>query len=351
MLNNLYFCVHNANLPIMRHFKLLLTAICAVIFFTQCDAFKSVSSKKVGAQGAPYELIVVCNQPEWESPLGDTLRTIFGAYIPNLNQEEPLFTILRVTNQGYDNLVPLHHNILEVNVKPEIKEPALTVRYDVKAAPQIVVTLQGPDTKSVTDYISENRESVVQVLEMAERDRDVKYAQQFSVESIDKLIFDTFGVEMKVPQGYTVRSEAEDFLWISYEYALASQGFMLYSYPAEFGVNSLSAEMLIDARNKYAANIPGPSDGSYMITYEEFAPSYRPFRLDGRLWVEMYGFWDVANDFMGGPYVSYSTIDTATNRVFTLDCYVYSPKLPKRNYMRGLEHLLYNVKFPAGENK
>ncbi|KAA3122121.1 DUF4837 domain-containing protein, partial [Alistipes onderdonkii] len=29
--------------------------------------------------------------------------------------------------------------------------------------------------------------------------------------------------------------------------------------------------------------------------------------------------------------------------------YIYSPKNPKRNYMRGVEHLLYLVKFPAAE--
>ena len=42
----------------------------------------------------------------------------------------------------------------------------------------------------------------------------------------------------------------------------------------------------------------------------------------------------------------YTTVDTATGRVFTIDCYVYSPKNHKRNYVRGVEHLLYLLKFP-----
>ena len=87
-----------------------------------------------------------------------------------------------------------------------------------------------------------------------------------------------------------------------------------------------------------------------MITSDAFEPGYRIFRLEGRLWCEMRGFWDVHGDFMGGPFVSFSTVDTATNRVFTLDCYVYAPDLNKprkRNYLRGLEHLLYTVTFPA----
>ena len=86
-----------------------------------------------------------------------------------------------------------------------------------------------------------------------------------------------------------------------------------------------------------------------MITSDAFEPDYRIFRLEGRLWCELRGFWDVQGDFMGGPFVSYSTVDTATNRVFTLDCYVYAPDLNKprkRNYMRGVEHLLYSVQFP-----
>ena len=42
------------------------------------------------------------------------------------------------------------------------------------------------------------------------------------------------------------------------------------------------------------------------------------------------------------------TIDTTTNRVVTLDCYVFAPELPprKRNLMHGVENLLYTLSFP-----
>ena len=83
-----------------------------------------------------------------------------------------------------------------------------------------------------------------------------------------------------------------------------------------------------------------------MTTSEAFVPDLRMFSLEGRTWTEMRGFWDVAGDFMGGPFVSFTTVDEASNRVFTLDCYVYSPKLNKRNFLRGVEHLLYLLKFP-----
>ena len=245
-------------------------------------------------------------------------------------------------------MVADHRNILKIVEDPSLAATNIAVQYDVTAEPQIVLTLQGPDDKALTDYLSEHRESLVQVLEKAERDRAVKFAEAFSEQRVAKAIKSTFGVDMTVPKGYVLAADEKDFLWARYEYPTASQGFFIYSYPYE-GKESLSPGALLAARNKFAARIPGPSDGSYMTTSDAFAPDFRMFRMEGRLWCEMRGFWDVHGDFMGGPFVSYTTVDTATNRVFTLDCYIYSPKNPKRNYMRGVEHLLYLVKFPAAE--
>ncbi|WP_295958104.1 DUF4837 family protein [uncultured Alistipes sp.] len=313
---------------------------------TGCDAFNSLTkSRSQTSLGSPYELIVVCPQQEWTGELGDTLRAVFTAPIPYLNQTEPLFDILRVNERGFTDMVIKHRNILKVVKDPALAEAGVTVQYNVKAEPQIVLTLQGPNDKSLTAFLSANRENIVHVLEKAERDRAVKYAEKYNEQNIRQAIKDTFGVDMTVPKGYVLATNDKDFLWARYEYPSASQGFFIYSYPYK-GKESLSPGELLAARNKFAARIPGPSDGSYMTTSDVIEPDYRMFRMEGRLWCEMRGFWDVHGDFMGGPFVSYTTVDTATNRVFTLDCYIYSPKNHKRNYMRGVEHLLYLVKFP-----
>ncbi len=253
--------------------------------------------------------------------------------------------MLRVTERGFTGMVADHRNILKIVEDPSLAATNIAVQYDVTAEPQIVLTLQGPDDKALTDYLSEHRESLVQVLEKAERDRAVKFAEAFSEQRVAKAIKSTFGVDMTVPKGYVLAADEKDFLWARYEYPTASQGFFIYSYPYR-GKESLSPGALLAARNEFAARIPGPSDGSYMTTSEAFEPDYRMFRMEGRLWCELRGFWDVHGDFMGGPFVSYTTVDTATGRVLTIDCYVYSPKNHKRNYVRGVEHLLYLLKFP-----
>lgn len=317
----------------------------AAVLTTGCDAFRTLSkSERTTSQGAPYELIVVCRQPQWEGMVGDTLRSILTRPVPYLNQTEPIFDVLRVTERGFTNLIVNHRNIMKIVVDPTLTEAQSGVQYDLTASPQVVMTVQGPTDEAVTQYLSQHREEIVYVLEKAERDRAVAFAEQFPAPHLSEVIRQRFGVEMQVPQGYTLAADSDDFIWARYEYPTASQGFMIYSYPYE-GASSLSPEALIAARNRFAARIPGPSDGSYMTTSDAFEPDCRMFRIDGRLWVELRGFWDVHGDFMGGPFVSFTTVDTASNRVFTLDCYVYSPKLHKRNFVRGVEHLLYMIKF------
>lgn len=330
----------------MKTLRRIVLAALIVATAAGCDTFRTLTESKLKtAQGKPYEMIVVCPQKEWTGEVGDSLRAILTAPVPYLNQTEPLFDVLRVTERGFTNLVVDHRNILKVLVDPSLGQTSTAVQYDLTAEPQIVMTLQGPDDKSLVDYLSANRTELVYALEKAERDRAVKNNRAFNNPAIESAIRKTFGVGMAVPKGYTQAADEPDFLWARYEYPTASQGFFIYSYPYE-GPQALSAEALLAARNKFAARIPGPSDNSYMTTSAVFPPEFRMFRLEGRLWCELRGFWDVAGDFMGGPFVSYTTVDTATNRVFTLDCYVYSPNLHKRNFLRGVEHLLYTVQFP-----
>ena len=310
-----------------------------------CKAFRTLGEQRINAQGAPYELIVVCDQPEWQGALGDTLRSILTEPVAGLNQREPLFDVLRVLPSGFENLVTRHRNVLQVLVDAEVEEPAAAVQYDLYAQPQIVVTLQGPTQQSLVDYLGAHREELLYVLEKAERDRTIDFGRKFPDKFLAGLVKEQFGVDFSVPQGYKLRAKGDDFLWISYEFPQASQGFFIYSYPYT-GKQALTVEALTEARNRFAARIPGPSEGSYMITADVYEPDLRTFRLEGRLWVELRGFWDVKNDFMGGPFVSYTTVDTTTQRVFTIDCYVYSTKNHKRNYMRELEHLLYLISVP-----
>ena len=335
--------------------KLLKSLFVVVVLLSAvgCDSFRSLTGAKKTAQGSPYEVLVVCDGYEWESALGVELK----ALVEMLNQVEPMFNVVRITARDFKHLLPSYRNILKVKASPEVKETAILAQYNVVAAPQIVLTFQGPSIQAMVEYLKANGATLLQVLEMAERNRTIEYAKKQGAKALEKIVKEEFDVDMAISNGYLFRAESEDFVWASNEYPVASQGFFIYTHPFN-GKASITTEALVKARNEFAKRIPGPADGSYMATvkripnieddgYVDFLPQRKVVKINGREWIELRGFWEVKGDFMGGPFVSYTTLDERTGKLFTLDCYVYSPKYGKRNFLRPLEHLVFGVTFPT----
>lgn len=341
----------------MKFISKIAAIVLLLVTFVGCREIHSLSdSNKKPIQGSAYEVLVICNNAEWESALGTKLRELLGQPIEMLNQNEPMFNVLRVTANDFRHLLVQHRNILKVVISDKVQQAQIVAQYDVDAAPQIVLTFQAPTQQSALEYLQTNGDALVKVLEIAERNRTIAYAEKHNVKLLNDLLAEQFDISVKIPKGYELRSQSEDFIWASYEFPVASQGFFCYSYPYR-GKGSLSVDHLVAMRNAFAKRIPGPSAGSYMITVEQIPdaegrsaiplrPLYRTVVVNGREWIEMRGFWDVENDYMGGPFVSYTTINDATNEVFTIDCYVHSPKYGKRNFLRPLEHLVYLISFP-----
>ena len=341
----------------MKTITKIVTFALLLLVAVSCREFHTLTAEgKKPIQGGAYEVLVICNNAEWESELGTKLRDLLEQPIEMLNQNEPMFNVLRITSNDFRHLLVQHRNILKVVIDSKVEQTQITAEYDVAAAPQIVLTFQAPSQKAALEYLNTNGDALLKVLEIAERNRTLAYAEKHNVKVLNDLLHSEFDIDVKIPKGYELRSQSQNFIWASYEFPASSQGFFCYSYPYQ-GKGSLSVEHLVAMRNHFASRIPGPSNGSYMITVEQIPdaeglgvipirPLYRTVVVNGKEWIEMRGFWDVENDYMGGPFVSYTTVNDATNQVFTIDCYVYSPKYGKRNFMRPLEHLVHLISFP-----
>ena len=342
----------------MKTITKIVTIALLLLAAVSCRELHTLTSEgsKKPIQGGAYEVLVICNNAEWESELGTKLRDLLEQPIEMLNQNEPMFNVLRITANDFRHLLVQHRNILKVVIDSKAEQAQITAEYDVAAAPQIVLTFQAPSQKAALEYLNTNGDALLKVLEITERNRTLAYAEKHNVKVLNDLLHNEFDIDVKIPKGYELRSQSQNFIWASYEFPASSQGFFCYSYPYQ-GKGTLSVEHLVAMRNHFASRIPGPSDGSYMITVEQIPdaeglgvipirPLYRTVVVNGKEWIEMRGFWDVENDYMGGPFVSYTTINDATNEVFTIDCYVHSPKYGKRNFMRPLEHLVYLTSFP-----
>ena len=294
---------------------------------------------KPGATGRAYDVMVIMPDSLWNGPAGDTLKSILTENPMILNQAEPLYTVYQADAGKITNLLYRHRNIVLFQVGRH-EQPSMTIEYDVYSKPQAVVRITGPSSQVVTDYMDVHRFALQEIFDMAERDRTAKAVTQFVDTDIRKKVRDEFGVSINIPRGYTIRSEHPDFIWISYETPVISQGVVIYKYPLS-GRSDFTVPSLVERRNEFMSLIPGWNKGSYMQTAEIFTPMLSLTSINNRMWLKLTGLWDLNGGFMGGPFTSYSTANTTTNEMVTVDLYVYSPKHPKRNYVKYLEGIMH----------
>jgi len=331
-----------------------ITSVIVVLF----AAFYSMTGCKLNmdlnstAGGKPYEMIVSVEDPAWNSEVRDTIEAIFQAPVEMINQYEPMYDVRRVKQSSMKDLIIRHRNILIIDIDPRLTEAKSVAQVDPYASPQLIITVSAPDNKSMAEYLGDNRAELQNVFGIQERNRAVSYNKGYGNPRLEKRIEELFGVKMNIPATFEMKTDnGQNFMWFGQEYPVASQGVVIYSYPY-MGQEDFEPENMIKRRNEFVSGIPGPrypDVESYMITSQipEAMPVVRYLRINDRPWAEMRGFWDVHNDHMGGPFVSYSTLVPETGSVLTIEGYVYSPKNLKRNYLRQLEHLVYTVEFPA----
>ena len=312
---------------------------------TSCNLTESLNPNgKPKSTGALYEMVISCGTPIWNTAVGDTLKSIYGTACDYLNQYEPVMDAMRIVPTNLRNVLAKHRNILTVEVDTTLTEATSTAIRDYWASPQLIVQLKAPSNAALLEYINNNRQPLIDIFEKEELTRTLTGNKKYRQAGLGSEINEMFGINIDLPNGYRKRSTVgNDFMWVSYEYPLASQGFAIYTYPYE-GREDFLMESMLARRNEFMKRIPGPSDGSYMTTQDMFPPEVKYMTINGREWAEMRSFWDIENDFMGGPAVTYSTRDVMNNRIVVIDCYVYHPDGDKRNYIRGLEAIVHSVR-------
>lgn len=306
------------------------------------------TAKKDRSVGGTSEIMVVTqNDEQWNGRIGDSLRHFFLDYQYGLPQPESRNDLAHINVAGFSDMFMKHKNILEVEINPNLDKARAETAEDLWAAPQRYVKISAPDITSWVELFDKQKEIYQQWFDKVERERIMNVFRPTKDEAIAKAIAKKFGFTLTVPQGFFIAKDESDFMWIRKELERSSACIVIYQTPykdtVQFGTGSLVAmrDMMMQ---QY---IPGPLEGSYMATEAEFVPpmvkSVKDFPAGYT--VEMRGMWRVVNDFMGGPFVSYTFANSRTGNLVTVEGYYYEPNQKKRNPLLQLESILYSLQF------
>jgi hypothetical protein len=340
----------------MKKYFLFVFAI-PLLFISSC---KEGGAGIQLSTGATCEVMVVTDGPDsWNGQLGDTIRQLFGQPIAGLPMPEALMDPMHAPYKVFNDndMFRRHHNILIVQIDPKQEKPYIDSKKDQWASPQQVFRFIASSDTAMFRLLSTYFKSIYTLF----RETEIKRTQNTFKRSTDQEAIDAlrseFGIEMTIPGGFIIAKKARNFLWLRQSIHRSKQdtelGFVFYSVPYTDTANFSPSAMILRRDTIVGRFIPGPTDGSYMTTSKEYEPPIftRSDKFMTGFVVETKGLWKVVNDFMGGPFVSYSYVDPKNNRLVTAEGYLYGPGTEQRKFMIQLESLLKTIQFYTPENK
>ena len=293
--------------------------------------------------GKAGEVIVVMDKAYWSGSLGQCLRDHLAADCPFLPQKEPLYSLADVPPSAFSNIFQLHRNLILCNISHQVDTAKVKFGQDVWASPQCVVRINAPTEEEAVKIVNQNIEHIINYIETAERDRVINNTKQYQESALRPPVIEVFGGSPYFPSGYVLKKRTDDFAWIAYEATYVNQAILIYKTPALGTQADFQLDAMVARRNEVMKqNVPGMFDNTYMTTSTFATPSLKFVKYRGRHFAEMRGYWEVYNDYMGGPFVSHSFYSEDGASVITVEAFVYAPKFNKRHYLRQIESLLYS---------
>ena len=326
--------------------KKVVLVLLSIVLFASCG--EEIKRKSMGA---PFEVMLVCEDDVWDSTAGIAIEQALATPIPGLPQREASFKVTRRPGNEFGTTEQAYRNIILVDVDSSHAKCEFRFEKNLYASPQIVMAIYAPDQKSFGEFVTRNAQVIVDFFTEKEREFQIAELQSRHNRQALELIKEKFGCEMKIPSSISGFKRGEDFLWFS-DYnnpgKIEMQSFAVYSYPYT-SPDNFSKEYFIQKRDSFMMmNIPGGEPNSYIQT-DAGTVTTTDVAYNGKYMCVARGLWYMKNDdmFGGGPFVSHSIVDEENGKVIVVEAFVYAPNKEKRGFMRKLESALYTLRLPA----
>jgi hypothetical protein len=311
-----------------------------IIFATACKEQKTKLRYLPDSNAKINHLTVVMPEKSWAGVLGNKTRTLLESPYEGLPFDEPQFTLKYLPPKVFSGFARNSRNILWF-VKDTLARFQLS--EDMMAQPQTVAKVSGEDDDEQAYFLEENIDLFKAVLTEKERKEKIRRIKKSPTKARD--LQKRFNISLVYPTAYKTVKDTTNFVWIQKDIPKGHMNLIAYSLPFS-GLKGNVKKRIPEIRDSIGkAYIPGRLKGSYMITEKAYRPYYYKTQKQGRLTYLTKGTWEVANDFMAGPFVNYMIKDTLRKRWMVIEGFVFAPASSKRDQMFELNTILDAVAF------
>ncbi|MFN7118035.1 MAG: DUF4837 family protein [Saprospiraceae bacterium] len=359
-----------------RFFKIKswVMMICAfAALLTGCtDAMQQNLRPKPVAYGEINTILVVMDEEMWKGPVGDTLNDYYSSAFIILPQPEPIFDLWHFTpeeymaqpvrREGSDYLIvanladatsPATKLVLdaigEENARRAKEDPNYNtaITREKYAEGQMIIYQFAYSQDALMANIAKNFPAIAKKFRDADKPRfEASIYLDGENRKVADAVQEKLGISMRVPKDYLLASSRDDVLWLRKETGKLSSNIMLkklpYTAQSQLTKEGLKAVQDSIGRKYVSSQIAN----TYMRINDIDLPMFVDAKtIDNKYALEARGIWEMENDYMGGPFISYLIHNPEKNELVLALGFVYAPGEDKRNWMQYLEYVLNTVKF------
>ncbi len=294
------------------------------------------------SSGRINHLSVILDNDLWEGRIGKAIRDSIGEAVYGLPQDEPSFSMKQLPTNVFTGFARNSRAVLKIE-KDKTKETAIKIYDNPYAKPQKMIVISGKTNKDIITQLYANKLKIISTFknqEVIERQRRTKKSlhKQNNIEA-------KLGIRIEFPSAYRIAKEEDTFFWIRRDIETGTLNLVLYEMPlhtiskGDEAINNIIA--MRDSISKL--HIPGPSEGDYMLTDDNYWPFIGNTILDNKPTIETKSTWIVKNAFMSGPFINYVIEDAPNNRLLVLEGFVFAPSVLKRDFVFELESIIKSI--------
>jgi len=335
---------------IMNRFFSRFLLVFSLALISSCKGDKEPAKLLlIESNGRANHVVFVMDNDLWKGRVGEALITTISKPVDGLPQDEAQLDVSQLPKKLFGSMMRASRSVIEVEIGAE--EDSFTLKRNVYAKPQIVLSLKARNKNAMIDLIRERGDDMIRLIKM----QDIKNIQtrnrRRAFDSSELKTFKNLGISMTIPTEFGKEQivDTGDFLWMTQRLSGGiaigdgEMNILAYEIPLD-EEHPFMPKTIIDARDQIGErHIPGSKEDQYMITEKARTPVFYKMKLNGYDCIETRSTWEMKNDFMAGPFLNYAIADRDRGRMIILEGFVYAPSVDKRDYIMELEAIMRSI--------
>ncbi len=344
--------------------KLAALIVVSFTLFTSCEksSQSTSSASKPDAFGEVGKVVILINDDTYAF-CKSAIKQAYSKPLEGIASNEPYFKVNQCNEASFSNYFKHNFNLciayqqekraalinlvgvdfLDLLDKKIANGESFFIVKDLFAQPQEVCVVLGKNDEDLERKFIENKDKLLSLALATERKTTstIVFRDPVDEDQFYKSMMNKYGYSFRTPSNFKRSVRSDEFNGVNRIIGEKRTGIYVYEEPYT-GDEQFSRDYIIKRRNEILKrHLHGPdrkdSIPTYVTTDSVNVKLFsKEIDLNGFRAIETRGWWEMENEFFGGPFLSYTIHCPSLNKVVTIEGNIFAPSKDKQQLIRTI---------------